>query len=368
MGVAARAAARWPDRPPGSPDPAVRALVAETFGTTPRLLEVPDPEPPLRGVVVAVEATGMCRSDWHAVMGHDAGVILPHVPGHELAGRVVAVGAQVRRWSVGDRVTTPFVCGCGRCAVCAAGDTHVCPDQTQPGFTHWGSFAELVALHAADTNLVAVPDGLDMEAAATLGCRFATAYRALVTRASVRSGEWVAVLGCGGLGLSAVLVAVAAGARVVAVDVSARALELARSLGAHASVHAAGIDVPGAVHQITRGGAHVAVDALGSPATCRDSVLSLRRRGRQVQVGLLPPAAGRVDVPMERVIAWELDLLGSHGMPAAAYPAMLELVATGRLDPRALVRRRVGLSELATELLAMGDRPPTGIVVCDPRT
>ncbi|HEU0103720.1 MAG TPA: zinc-binding dehydrogenase [Mycobacteriales bacterium] len=346
----------------------MRALVLEAFGTAPLPAEVPDPEPPEGGVVVAVEATGMCRSDWHAVMGHDSAVALPHVPGHELSGRVVAVGAGVRRWSVGDLVTTPFVCGCGRCGVCAAGNTHVCPDQQQPGFTHWGSFAELVALHAADTNLVGVPDGLDVGAAATLGCRFATAYRAVRTRAGARSGEWVAVLGCGGVGLSAVLVAVAAGARVVAVDVSPDALAVARSLGAEVLVDGAEADVPAAVHEATRGGAHVAVDALGSPGTCRDSVLSLRRRGRQVQVGLLPPAGGRVEVPMERVIAWELDLLGSHGMPAADYPAMLADVASGLLDPGTLVHRQVSLAALPAELMAMGERPPLGVLVCDPRT
>ena len=177
------------------------------------------------------------------------------------------------------------------------------------------------------------------------------------------------MLGCGGVGLSAVAVAASVGAHVVAVDTSPAALEVARSLGASSSVLAVpGTDVPSAVHDLTGGGAHVALDARGSPATSRDSVLSLRRRGRQVQVGLVPAAGGRVDVPLERVIAWELDLLGSHGMPAGDYPAMLADVAAGRLDPGALVRAHVPLADLAGELLAMGDRPPTGVVVCDPRT
>ncbi|TQR82577.1 zinc-binding dehydrogenase, partial [Mycobacterium hodleri] len=218
----------------------MRAVVFERFGGSVDVRSVPDPVPSPGGVVVEVHATGLCRSDWHAWAGHDDGVALPHVPGHELVGVVVEVGADVRRWSVGDRVTTPFVCGCGVCEWCHAGQAQVCPAQTQPGFTHWGSFAERVALHAADTNLVAVTDLVEDSAAAALGCRFATAYRALHARAGLRSGEWVTVVGVGGVGLSAVQIAVAAGAKVVAVDRTPGALELARGLGAVHTVLAAG--------------------------------------------------------------------------------------------------------------------------------
>ena len=220
----------------------MRAAVFEEFGGSVDVRTVADPVPSSGGVVVEVHATGLCRSDWHAWVGHDDGVALPHVPGHELVGVIVAVGGDVRRWNVGDRVTTPFVCGCGRCQWCRDGQAQVCPDQTQPGFTHWGSFAEYVALHAADTNLVAVADAVSDAAAAGLGCRFATAYRALHARAGVRPGEWVTVFGVGGVGLSAVQVAVAAGARVVAVDRTPAALALARTLGAEHTVLSDGSD------------------------------------------------------------------------------------------------------------------------------
>src|SRR5215218_9632413 len=214
----------------------MRALVFESFAGPLTVREVPAPDPSPGGVVVRVGASGICRSDWHAWQGHDPDVVLPHVPGHELAGTVAAVGAGVTRWSVGDRVTVPFVNACGRCAQCAAGDHQVCARQTQPGFTHWGSLAEFVALDAADVNLVAVPEELDLATAAALGCRYATAFRAVVHVARVCAGEWVAVHGCGGVGLSAVQIAAAAGARVIAVDVSAAALEPACALGAEHAV------------------------------------------------------------------------------------------------------------------------------------
>jgi D-arabinose 1-dehydrogenase-like Zn-dependent alcohol dehydrogenase len=342
----------------------VRALVFDRFAGPLEVRDVPAPEPAPAGVVVRVGATGVCRSDWHGWQGHDPDVRLPHVPGHELAGTVEAMGADVRRWRVGDRVTVPFVCACGRCPRCAAGDAQVCDAQTQPGFTHWGSFAELVALDAADVNLVALPDELALSTAASLGCRSTTAFRAVVQQGRVRPGEWVAVHGCGGVGLSVVQVAVAAGAQVVAVDVSPGALELAASFGAAALVDARSADVVTAVRDASGGGAHLSLDALGSPTTCVDSVLCLRPRGRHVQVGLLPPSQGRPLVPMERVVALELEVLGSHGMAAHAFPALLELVTAGRLRPDLLVTREVGLDDAAAALADVGRLP--GITVVTP--
>jgi alcohol dehydrogenase len=334
----------------------MRALAYDQFAGPLSVRELPDPVPPPDGVVVRVGATGVCRSDWHGWQGHDADITaLPHVPGHELAGTIELVGPEVRSWSVGDRVTVPFVNACGRCPRCAEGEHQVCERQRQPGFTHWGSFAELVALDAADVNLVRLPDAMSFATAAGLGCRFATAYRAIAHVARVQPGEWVVVHGCGGVGLSALHVASALGARVVAVDVSQAALALAAELGADHTV--LGPDVP-QVREIT-GGAHVSVDAFGSSRTCADSIASLRPRGRHVQVGLLPgpPPA----VPMARVLAEELALLGSHGMPAHAYPEMLELVQSGRLRPDLLVRREIGLDEAGAALVAAGETP--GITV-----
>jgi alcohol dehydrogenase len=240
----------------------MRAVVLDRIRGPLAVRVVPDPSPPPGGVVVRVLATGMCRSDWHGWAGHDE-ITLPHVPGHELAGVVTAVGDGVTRWSAGDRVTVPFVEGCGRCAWCRSGNAQVCPDQEQPGFTHWGSFAEYVALYAADANLVAIPDAVAFEAAAALGCRFATSYRALTGRARVIAGEWVTIVGAGGAGLSAVMIAKALGARVIAVDRNPGALAAATALGAdHVLTADAALDLPGAVRELTGGGSHVAA------ATC----------------------------------------------------------------------------------------------------
>lgn len=343
----------------------MRAIVLDAVRARPEVRSVREPAVPADGVVVRVMATGMCRSDWHAWAGHED-IAFPHVPGHELAGVIVETGPEVRRWRPGDRVTVPFVCGCGRCEWCESGNAQVCPDQQQPGFTHWGSFAEYVALHAADTNLVAIPEQVEYATAASLGCRFATAFRALSARARVREGEWVTVIGVGGVGLSAVMIAHAMGARVIAVDRNAEALAVAERVGADHVLTTDGTDIPTTVAELTDGGSHVAVDAVGNEQACADSILSLRRRGRHVQVGLLPPVAGHPRVPMARAIAWELDLLGSHGMAAVDYPKMLELIERGVLQPQRLIERTIGLAE-AAELLPRFDRATVaGMTMIDP--
>jgi len=335
----------------------VRAVVYQGYGVIPELTQVADPACPADGVVIAVGATGVCRSDWHAWKGHDP-VPLPHIGGHELAGAVVAAGPGVSRWRAGDRVTVPFVCGCGQCEYCLAGDAQVCPRQTQPGFTGPGSFAELVAIHAADVNLVALPGSLDCVTAAGLGCRFATAFRAVTAHGRVRAGQWLAVHGCGGVGLSAVMIGAALGARVVATDVSAAALNRARELGAEFTVDAGAADPVTVIGEMTGGGAHVSIDALGSPSVAANSVRCLRRRGRHVQVGLLLAPVSTPPMPMGLVIAQELEIYGSHGMAARDYPAMMAMITDGALPLDALVGRVIGLEDVGRALADM-DGPGT---------
>ena len=349
----------------------MRALQFETFGGSVSVADRTDPVPSVDGVVIAVESTGLCRSDWHGWQGHDSDITtLPHVPGHELAGTIAAVGPAVRAFHVGDRVTVPFVCGCGSCRYCDRGDAQVCPDQWQPGFSGPGSFAEYVAIPRADFNLVALPENVSMDAAAALGCRFSTAYRAVAHVGAVQSGENVVVLGCGGVGLSIIMVAVARGARVIPVDTESGALSLAELFGADGLVNAnAQADVTIAIRDLLPAGADVTFDALGSIDTCRAAVESLRPGGRHVQVGLLPPAevSDRASVPMHLVIGRELSILGSHGMSARGYPEMLALVAEGRLDPQRLVTRTLRLDEAPIALERMGFDPHPGVTVIHPR-
>ena len=341
----------------------MRAAVLHAFRAPLALEQVSEPELPPDGAVVEVRATGLCRSDWHGWMGHDASIRLPHVPGHEFAGVVARVGPEVRGIRPGDRVTAPFCCGCGACEPCRLGHTQICERDYQPGFTGWGSFAEQVLVPVADLNCVPLPDELGFEAAAALGCRFMTAFAAVGERGGVRPGDWLAVHGCGGVGLSAVMLGAALGARVVAVDVAPGPLARAADLGAAHVLETE--DAAERIRELTGGGAHVSIDAIGSAAAAAASVRSLRRRGRHVQVGLLAGDDREARMPMAELISRELEIAGVHGMPVRDYPALLRLVASGAVDPARLIGRRIALEDAGSALAAM-DRPAEGITVVVP--
>ena len=305
----------------------MKAAVYEKFQEPLTIQNVADPTPTGNGVVLRIKACGICRSDWHGWMGNDADIRLPHIPGHELAGIIEEVGSDVRRWKKGDRVTLPFVCGCGSCAQCVAGNQQVCDFQFQPGFTGWGAFAEFTAIDYADTNLVKLPDDIDFVTASGLGCRFITSFRAVAAQGRVSGGQWVAVHGCGGVGLSAIMIAAAFGAQTVAVDIDDKKLAFAESIGAAAVVNSktAGNTIE-AVREITGGGADVSIDALGSPETCFNSISCLRKRGRHIQVGIMESEHHKTVVPMDLVIGRELEIIGSHGMQAYKYQGMIEMI------------------------------------------
>lgn len=342
----------------------MRAAVYDNFREPLSIRNVPDPTPEKDGVVIRVKATGLCLSDWHGWMGHDPDITPPHVPGHELAGVIEAVGSDVVKWKVGDRVTLPFVCGCGACPQCISGNHQVCDKQFQPGFTHWGSFAEYVAVHYADVNLVRLPDELDFDTAASLGCRFVTSFRAVIAQGKVSAGQWVAVHGCGGVGLSAIMIANALGASVVAIDISDEKLGLARSLGAVATINTTkNPNVIGNVTDITKGGADVSIDALGNPTTCFNSIANLRKRGKHIQVGLMAGEHRHTALPMDKVIANELEILGSHGIQAYQYPNILEMIRTGKLHPEKLIGKTIGLEDSLDALVNMDSFPGAGVTI-----
>lgn len=348
----------------------MRAAVLKSYGEPLELQNIPEPNVADHGVVVDVEACGICRSDWHAWQGHgewaNDQVPLGQILGHEPAGHIVDVGADVTALDVGDRVAVPFNLGDGTCHQCRNGHGNVCIDGYALGFeeTVPGAFAEQIHVPHATFNLTRLPDEVAMDAAAALGCRYVTAFHALAHRVSLTGGEWVAVHGCGGLGLAAVQIASALGAGVVAVDVRDAPLSMADDVGADATVRADEESVPDAIDDVTDGGAHVSIDALGRAETCRNSLASLRARGTHVQLGLTTDAErGELALPIDQVTRWDVSFLGSRGMPPSRYDELLRLVQSGRVDPGVLVTNHVALSDVSNRLAAMTEYETHGIEV-----
>lgn len=346
----------------------MKAAVLEAFGQPLVVREVPEPEAGPKGAVVKVEANGICRSDWHGWVGDWPKLFeLPHVLGHEMCGVVESVGSEVESFKAGDRVIVPFSGGDGHCPMCQAGHANICDDPVVPGFRSWGGFGELVAVDHADFNLVTLPESMSFVAAAGMGCRFMTSFHGLTARSAVGAGEWAVVFGCGGIGLSAIEIASALGANVVGVDIGDDKLELARTLGAVATINSAtSKNAPREVRGITGGGAHVSVDALGIEATCVGAIKSLRKRGRHIQIGMTNgSAAGNLSLPVDLMIDKEIEFYGSKGMPPARYDGLLRMVEAGKLDPGRLVTRTVALEDTADVLASMNDYGTLGFTVID---
>lgn len=346
----------------------MKALVITEFGKDLEILDVEQPEVAADGAIVRVEANGICRSDWHLWQGEwdwlGLNLSLPHVMGHEFSGVIEEVGPGVTQFKVGDRVIVPHAHGCGVCDYCRSGYANVCSNVVFAGTNYWGGYGEFVAVPAADRNLVVLPEGVSFEAAAGLGCRFMTAWHGIVDQARVRPGEWVFVNGSGGVGLSAIQIAKALGASVIAADISDDALKLAQGQGATHVVNSKRVDVPEAVRELTGGGAHVSVDALGITATCQGAVNSLRKRGRHLQIGLTSRAEeGLIALPIDAMVLQELEFIGAANMPISRFPDMMRMVQNGVLDPESTVTKRVGLEEARDIIQHMGSFATPGISV-----
>ena len=341
----------------------MRAAVLHAPRAALSLETLPDPDCPKDGVVLRVLACGVCRSDWHVWEGADPDVAFPQIPGHEYCGEVVAAGRDVTRWAVGDRVIAPFILACGTCPDCAAGHQTICATQVVPGFTAPGAFASHIAVPRADANLTALPEGMDPSLAASLGCRVTTAWHALTGRAGLRAGEWLAVFGTGGVGLSAMLLGRALGARVAVVDVVPEKLAYAEGLGADAVIDARGGDAAEQVRETTGGGADVAVEALGIAETTTGALRSLRKLGRMVQVGMPAGEHVTMPLPMDAVYSGQLAIYGTRGMPAWRYPSLQSLIEGGQVDLTPLIARRVALSDATAELAAFDRAAPPGVAV-----
>jgi alcohol dehydrogenase len=346
----------------------MRAVTYHEFGGRIGIETLSDPMPAPDGAVIQVEASGLCRSDWHGWRGHDPDIRqFPHVPGHEFAGIIVEVGRDVSREFIDQRVTIPFVAGCGACVECRRGNQHICDAQYQPGFNGWGSFAEYVAVRYATGNIVPLSENISSVAAAALGCRVATSFRAVAIQGRAKQGEWIAVHGCGGAGLSAVMIGHALNARVIAVDIRDEPLALAKRLGAEVALNAKDVaDIPSAIHDITGRGVDLSLDTLGSATTLANSILSLRKQGRHVQVGHLMDKETLPAALVRRLIGHELEIKGSHGLQARAYPGLFNLIQSGALNPTLLVERSTTLDEAPAALESLQDYRGCGVTIFMP--
>ncbi|WP_435362947.1 zinc-dependent alcohol dehydrogenase family protein [Haloarchaeobius sp. DYHT-AS-18] len=349
----------------------MRAAVLTEYGEPLEIQEVDYPEPTPDQVVVETKACGVCRSDWHAWQG-DWGWVGAQAPtgqvlGHEPAGVVAEVGADVENFREGDRVAVPFHLADGTCHQCRTGHANVCETVLPLGFTGVapGAFAEAFPVRKADVNLARLPDDVDFVDMAGLGCRFMTAFHGLAHRADLAPGDWVAVHGCGGVGLSAVHIADALGANVVAVDIREDKLEAARELGASETLNAAESDrVAGDVKALADGGCDVSIDALGIPETCQNAIGSLGRRGQHVQIGLTTGnEQGQLSIPSDAMVMQEVDFLASFGMPPTDYGEIFRMVAAGKLEPGRIVSEELSLDEVPETLQKMDSYDTVGIPV-----
>jgi alcohol dehydrogenase len=352
----------------------MRAVVFEEVGQKMNVAEVDRPEADPGGIVVETEACGICRSDWHAWRGDWDWVGVEPTPGlvfgHEPVGTVKAVGEDVETIAVGDRVCVPFNLSDGTCRFCKRGRANICERVIPLGFVSFqpGAFAEEFPVRNADHNVVKLPDGVDPVDVAGLGCRFATAFHGLVHRVDITPGDWVAVHGCGGVGLSAVHIADALGANVVAIDLAEEKLERAADLGADETVDVTGVeDVPRAVtgHTPNNRGVEVSVDALGIAETCRNSVNSLGKGGQNLQIGLTTSEEqGEVSLPVDRIVMEEREFVGSFGMPPHEYEEIFSMMERDKIDPGRIVSKTVALEDVPDVIASMGEYETVGIPVC----
>jgi D-arabinose 1-dehydrogenase-like Zn-dependent alcohol dehydrogenase len=339
----------------------MRAAVLREYRADLSLETVPDPACPKDGVVLKVEACGVCRSDWHGWTGEHPRVKPGQIPGHEYCGEVVEAGPDARH-RIGERLVAPFILACGSCPECQSGNQIVCKNQRLPGFIEPGAFAEYIAV-PFDHNLSPLPSSLTSTVAAGLGCRVTTAWHALTGRAALQAGEWLAVHGTGGVGLSAMLLGRALGARVVVVDVVEEKLNHAKGLGAEAAVNAKAGNVAEAIREITGGGAHVSVEALGIAETTNASIECLRPLGRHIQIGMPVGHTATMPINMNAVYMKNLALFGTRGMPSWRYPSLLALIESGRVDMSPLIAREIPLSGASAELRAFDGPTPPGVAV-----
>lgn len=323
----------------------MRAAVLRSSARGLEVGEVPTPAPGPGEARVAVIACGFCHTDLHYL---DHGVATakppPIILGHEISGRVDALGSGADGVAVGDTVLVPAVLPCGRCEYCRTGRENICPKMRMVGNHLDGGFAEFLVVPAKD--LVPLPAEIDPVQGCIISDALTTPYHAVVHRAQVREGERVAVVGCGGVGINVVQFAAGAGAQVVAVDLNDTKLEMARRLGAVETINPGGLeDLGKEVRRRWGDGVDVAFEAVGSPPTIALAFTTLRRGGRLCLVGY---SSAPAVLPAPKVMFLEYSIVGSLGCRPGDYARVVDLVRRGRVQLDPVVTGRVSLEQIGT--------------------
>lgn len=331
----------------------MRAAVFEGPGRPLVVTEVPTPTIRPTELLVRVAACGICHTDLHYI-DHNVPTFKspPLILGHETSGIVAEVGSEVQGFRPGDRVLLPAVLTCGQCAQCRRGRENICERMVMFGNHVDGAYAEFVAAPAKDVFFV--PDEIPLEEAAIIADAMSTPFHAVTVRGRVQPGDWVAVIGCGGVGLNVVQIASAVGARVIAIDLVEEKLVLATALGAQHTINArAAEQVPKMVKKLTDGGVDVAVEAVGAPRTIALAFDTIRRGGRLVLVGY---SATPAELNAAKTMFFEMEIVGSLGCRPVDYPRLIAMVQAGKLRTAPLISHRLALEEIndGLDLLRQG--------------
>lgn len=306
--------------------------------------DVPDPEVGPADVLVRVEACGICGSDIHGFDGSTGRRIPPLVMGHEAAGVVEAVGAEVTAFAAGDRVTFDSMVSCGECHFCRRGQANLCDNRRVLGvscgeYRRHGAFAELIAV--PQHIVYKLPDGLLPEHAALIEAVSVAVHAANVT--PVELGDTAVVVGSGMIGLLTLQAIRAAGANtVIAVDVNDKRLAVARELGADVTLNASEVDVPEKIAELTGGrGADVALEVVGATATIQSAIASVRKGGSVTLVGNVSPT---IELPLQSVVTREITLRGTCGCNGE-YPACIAMLESGAIKVAPLITQQIPLAD-----------------------
>lgn len=318
----------------------MKAAVLHQFDEPLDLREVPDPEPGPGEVVIRTRAAGICRTDLKIIGGAIPTVETPVIPGHELAGEVVAIGPEVAGVDEGERVCVGLDISCGVCHYCRRGELDHCTNLRRLGLEVDGALAEKVVVPAV--NLIPIPDGVTFAQAATVPDAIGSPYHAVMGRAGVRAGHIVAVYGLGGLGLAAVQIAAVAGARVIGIARTEERRELAHGLGATWSIDPRDGEVSEQIRGLTDGiGVHAFIDLVGIEGSVEQGVRSCRKGGRVVVVGYFVP---EFSATMMRLVYDEVSIMGSRSSTRAELLEAMALVGQGRVKP--VIGAELGLEDV----------------------